>query len=904
MTFPPTRAPHVFERNLTMTAPIPSMPAPSPSGSQTGGSAADATSPASLDAMPDPQLRAVAYVRESTEEQGQGFSPDAQRQGIASFAADNGMKLTGEYCDFHSGWRKSDARPHFQRLMTDAADRQFDVVLVFHTSRFARNQVESRRYKQLLREQLGIRVISVTQPMGEDPSDPAAFMAESIHEMFDEYYSVSLSFWTRSGLREKARQGHLVGSLPWGYMRDAATKLAVPDPARAPLVTEMFDRYLTGQESDSSIASWLNAKGARTARDRAFSKDTVREMLCNAAYAGWVTALRSKDRSIRGLHQPLVSDETFDRVQEIRGWRTRVTKPGRPSPDYLLRKILLCERCGQRMHGTRGSRAGVRRYQCSTRRRGGDCAQPMVQAEPLEAQLVAWLRRFSVDDTLRDLTLAEIASQVDARPTTDESHRAFLSGQLDRLRDLYVMGDLKKNEYVLRRQALEEELERMAPPFDPDLDRAADLLQDFARFWEAEPSSAERYKLLTTLFASVWQKDGTIIAVTPHKAFTRYFTTASKVSKPDQESGVTLAGATGLEPATSGVTGRRSNQLSYAPVRVGRMTDGGSARRAVVTASAPRRRRLATLPPGGCSGRWKNRSPVHGPLLRRKHHMLQRLAQITTVFGLVLMALAATAAIATAATITGTDHRDKLRGTSSADTIAGLGGNDLIRAGAGDDQLDGGAGSDRIIGASGNDTIRTGAGFFDFVAAGAGDDTITISKTGGGHGFLYAGPGNDTITGGNGSDRLHGGDGNDAADGGDGRDVLSGGKGDDVVHGGAGNDRIYANIGADTIYGDDGNDTLFALARIDVSNDGSATVDTVVGGAGNDKIHTRDGEADRIDCGDGKDQAFLDLEDVIVDATDANPNGSCERVVRMAPKLGEDSSENKTQSPSEDQATS
>jgi hypothetical protein len=54
--------------------------------------------------------------------------------------------------------------------------------------------------------------------------------------MFDEYYSVSLSFWTRSGLKEKARQGHLVGSLPWGYVRDPATKLAVPDPVRAPLV--------------------------------------------------------------------------------------------------------------------------------------------------------------------------------------------------------------------------------------------------------------------------------------------------------------------------------------------------------------------------------------------------------------------------------------------------------------------------------------------------------------------------------------------------------------------------------------------------------------------------------------------------------------------------------------------
>jgi DNA invertase Pin-like site-specific DNA recombinase len=124
------------------------------------------------------------------------------------------------------------------------------VVLVYHTSRFARNQVEARRYKQMLRERLGIKVISVTQPMGEDHSDPSAFLAESIHEMFDEYYSVSLSFWTRTGLREKARQGHLVGALPWGYVRDPETKVAVPDPERAPFVRELFERYAGGQETD------------------------------------------------------------------------------------------------------------------------------------------------------------------------------------------------------------------------------------------------------------------------------------------------------------------------------------------------------------------------------------------------------------------------------------------------------------------------------------------------------------------------------------------------------------------------------------------------------------------------------------------------------------------------------
>ncbi len=93
--------------------------------------------------------RAAAYIRESSEEQGQGFSPDAQRQAISKFASENDLELVGEYCDFHSGWRKSEARPDFQRLMADAAEGCFDMVLVFHTSRFARSQVEARQYKQL-----------------------------------------------------------------------------------------------------------------------------------------------------------------------------------------------------------------------------------------------------------------------------------------------------------------------------------------------------------------------------------------------------------------------------------------------------------------------------------------------------------------------------------------------------------------------------------------------------------------------------------------------------------------------------------------------------------------------------------------------------------------------------------
>ena len=60
--------------------------------------------------------RAVAYVRESTEEQGRGYSPDGQRQAISRYSAEHALTLGEEYLDFETG-RLADKRPGFQRLI-------------------------------------------------------------------------------------------------------------------------------------------------------------------------------------------------------------------------------------------------------------------------------------------------------------------------------------------------------------------------------------------------------------------------------------------------------------------------------------------------------------------------------------------------------------------------------------------------------------------------------------------------------------------------------------------------------------------------------------------------------------------------------------------------------------------
>jgi Ca2+-binding RTX toxin-like protein len=208
---------------------------------------------------------------------------------------------------------------------------------------------------------------------------------------------------------------------------------------------------------------------------------------------------------------------------------------------------------------------------------------------------------------------------------------------------------------------------------------------------------------------------------------------------------------------------------------------------------------------------------------------MKPLSRISATTLAALATSAVTASVALAAMIDGGPRGERLRGTNAADRIAGHGGPDRIRALAGPDVLAGGLGR-------------------DFVHAGLGDD-VSAGQAG--------------------------------------RDVMAGGPGDDRQDGGAGNDRIFANRGADESWGGRGDDVLWAMARKDVVPGPRGAVDTVAdtlhGGAGDDRFRTRDGEADRIDCGEGRDVAVLDTVDVIVDATAEHAIGSCELVHRAAP---------------------
>jgi Ca2+-binding RTX toxin-like protein len=294
--------------------------------------------------------------------------------------------------------------------------------------------------------------------------------------------------------------------------------------------------------------------------------------------------------------------------------------------------------------------------------------------------------------------------------------------------------------------------------------------------------------------------------------------------------------------------------------------------------------------------------------------------------------------------VIGGSDGDTLTGSGGPNALDGRDGDDMIAGGGADDRIDGGNGNDTMSGEDGGDAL-TGAAGDDALSGANGDDRLSA---GGGSDALAGNDGADTLAGGAGIDALDGGPGDDWLNGGDvglvggdGADDLDGGLGADMLLGGPGSDRLDGGLGADQINGETGRDTLTYEDRThpvtvslngrdddgeagerdnvgddvevvlggtvddDMSGDGDANTldggpgeDLVTGRAGRDileggnapdLIRARDGDRDRVDCGDDGDLAIVDRRDTVRDCRWTDTGGRRRLVVgRSALVVGSD----------------
>ena len=256
-----------------------------------------------------PLLRAVEYVRMSTEHQ--QYSTENQADKIREYAARRGIEIVRTYADAGKSGLRIDGRAALQQLIKDveSGSADFTIILVYDVSRWGRFQdADESAYYEYLCRRAGIQVAYCAEQFENDGS-PVSTIVKGVKRAMAGEYSRELSAKVFAGqcrlIELGFRQGGPAGyglrrvlidqngsikaELTRGEHKSLQTDrvILMPGPEdEIRIVNQMYRWFIDDGLVESEIAGRLNGMTVRTDLDREWTRATVHEVLTNEKYIG------------------------------------------------------------------------------------------------------------------------------------------------------------------------------------------------------------------------------------------------------------------------------------------------------------------------------------------------------------------------------------------------------------------------------------------------------------------------------------------------------------------------------------------------------------------------------------------------------------------------------------------
>ncbi len=468
---------------------------------------------------------AAVYMRLSREDRGKGCAQSEsiqnQRMILDAYAAEHGWRIFDYYTD--EDWSGSNrSRPEFLRMISDARAGRFNIVLVKTQSRFARDSKYIEDYIHNLFADNGIRFVSVVDNIDTDKA--GSKLNSRVHAIFDEEQLDLLSSNIRRSFAEKAKQGQFFGSMPpYGYKKDPQNKNhLIIDEEAAEAVRLIFEMTAAGY-TYLAAARLLNERGylipSEYKRQKGYNvegmydrrggtglwtRDIVRSFVTNEVYRGTIinhksTVVNFRTKKKKNLpeslwlkcehmHEAIISEELWNRVEEIRSRRRRACASA-GGTKHPLSGTVFCGVCGSQMHKCKSG--GIEYFRCYRASSSGACKNSRrIRLDYLENLLMSELN--AMFSRYADISCIEKNIYLSGGEQTIQCNRrrAAICSELDgtrkklkKLLDKYLNGEIDsgiygeaqaeylraEEEYIKRLDAINAEMENlMRAPQNPE----------------------------------------------------------------------------------------------------------------------------------------------------------------------------------------------------------------------------------------------------------------------------------------------------------------------------------------------------------------------------------------------------------------------------------------------------
>ena len=272
-----------------------------------------------LEGSDEPKIKYCLYARKSSEsDEQQALSIDSQAKEMLQMAQRDGLDVVEIKRESHSA-KSTGQRPVFNELIADLKAGKFNAILAWHPDRLSRNAGDLGAIVDLMDEGRLIEVRTFGQKFTNSPSEKFLLMILcSQAKLENDNKGVNV----KRGLRAKVEMGLWPCVAPTGYINDRMPGRAgyvLVDPLRGPIIKQIFEKVGNERWSGRKVFHWMEKEGKFTSvrrGNKALTLSTIYRLLRQPFYSGTFEYPGGSGNWYKGQHEPLVSKEVFEKVQQ------------------------------------------------------------------------------------------------------------------------------------------------------------------------------------------------------------------------------------------------------------------------------------------------------------------------------------------------------------------------------------------------------------------------------------------------------------------------------------------------------------------------------------------------------------------------------------------------------------
>ncbi|EAH2945285.1 recombinase family protein [Listeria monocytogenes] len=372
-------------------------------------------------------MKAAIYIRVSTQEQVENYSIQAQTEKLTALCRSKDWDVYDTFID--GGYSGSNMnRPALNEMLSKL--HEIDAVVVYRLDRLSRSQKDTITLIEEYFLKNNVEFVSLSETL--DTSSPFGRAMIGILSVFAQLERETIRDRMVMGQIKRVESGLPLTTAKgrtFGYnVVDAKLYINEEEAKHLQLIYDIFEE----EKSITFLQKKLKELGFKVKSYSSYNK-----WLMNDLYIGYVSY--SDKVHVKGIHEPIISEDQFYRVQEIFSRMGKNPNMNKESSS-LLNNLIVCEKCGlgyvHRAKDTvsRGKKYHYRYYSCKTYKHTHElekCGNKIWRADKLEEIIISRVKNYSF--ATRNLDKEDELDSITEKLKTEHSKKK-------RLFDLYING--------------------------------------------------------------------------------------------------------------------------------------------------------------------------------------------------------------------------------------------------------------------------------------------------------------------------------------------------------------------------------------------------------------------------------------------------------------------------------